>query len=238
MQQTTRLAHELLGEAAIASVGHYPLGAMLLRPLATSGSRAIDRDTDSYATSTLVALQLLLYSGPCASDMRARLSAYPKDYIRLPLKLDPVAVQRDAAQAVRWQAGDLLFLPAIPTAVLVAGAVKSPGAIDFVSDADARDYIRSAGGWARGADRSETFVYLPNGERRPIRAAFWNYERRNVPPGSVIVVPGRNANLAEQFSTLRTRDAADGVADRSALPALRMDEALDDRRPSPSSRAR
>lgn len=224
---SARTAHEWLGEAAIASPERYPLGAMLLRSAALSTTLSSQSST---VDLQLTRLQLLLYSDACARDMQRRLSARPKGYIRLPITLDPVALQRDAGSAQPLLEGDLLFLPPIPTAVLVVGAIESPGAVAYRPNTDARDYILAAGGWARGADRSETFVYLPDGQRRPIRAAFWNYEPRHLPPGSVIVVPGRGVDLARQVEQL-VKPSAAAHQQEQPLPTLRMEGTFRHRSP-------
>lgn len=224
------LAHEVLGEEAIASAGHYPLGAMLLRP-----SGALPRTTQAEPASeqALMQLQLLLYRDSCARRIAKAIRAADGAYLRMPLALDYVSRQRAATEKVRLQRGDILYLPPLPSSVLVVGAVASPGAVDFQPAMDARAYIKAAGGWGKGADRSETFVYLPDGTRRPLSATFWNYQRRNIPPGAVIVVPGEGIDLSSQQQAFGPESASSHDTAAAYLPTLRLDPRLREPAPEP-----
>lgn len=225
-------AHEVLGDDAIAAPGHYPLGAMLLRP--RGGATSLSTHVEPAAEQALIQMQLLLYRDACARRIGRTLQTSEDAYLRMPVALDYVSRQRAPIDNMRLQAGDILYLPPLPSSVLVVGAVASPGAVDFQPAMDAREYIQAAGGWGRGADRSETFVYLPDGKRRALSATFWNYERRNIPPGSVIVVPGRGIDLARQHQALHPEAVpARGDAAAEYLPTLRLDPQLRESAPEP-----
>jgi len=225
---SARLLHQVLGEEAIASPEHYPLGAMILRPMGDVSPNAVGSPSPVQA---LVRVQLLSYGDACARRVTEALAFGGAAYIRLPLALDYVSRQRAHTGDARLQDGDILYLPPHTSSVMVVGSVSAPGAVDFQVGADARDYIQAAGGWSSGADRSGSFVYLPDGQRRQLSATFWNYQRRNVPPGSVVVVPGRGVDLEKQSETLRSARAASHAKNAQIIPMLRLDSDLRSARP-------
>lgn len=86
-------------------------------------------------------------------------------------------------------AGDAIFVPKLPTFVLALGDLSNPGALQFIPNKSAGDYIRESGGTRRSADISHAFVVLPNGNAQPLRASFGRKSRTTPPPGSTIIVP-------------------------------------------------
>ncbi len=83
-------------------------------------------------------------------------------------------------------AGDSIYVPLYQPVVQVEGAVNSPVAVAFVPNRSADYYVDRAGGFARRADKSRTYVVQQNGtvERRGAR----------VDPGARVEVPERPAD--------------------------------------------
>jgi len=86
-------------------------------------------------------------------------------------------------------ASDAIFVPKLPTFVLALGDLSNPGALQFIPNKSAGDYIHESGGIRRSADISHAFVVLPNGAAQPLRASFGRKSRTAPPPGSTIIVP-------------------------------------------------
>lgn len=185
----------------------YALGAALYRPGASP--EAATPVEGQVSRAQLSALQLMLSradNDACGSALVDRLAAR-HSLLRLPVAVDSVTRRRHPDRDVVLAPGDILVVPSRPSAVMVAGAVRAPGAVRFESGSAIEDYVREAGGWASGARRGQTIVYLPQGELRPLSAGIWNYQRENVPPGSIIVVPARGLSAA---------DAVQGMLDARA----------------------
>jgi hypothetical protein len=83
-------------------------------------------------------------------------------------------------------AGDSMYVPLYQPVVQVQGSVNSPVAVAFVPGHDADYYVDRAGGFARRADKRNTYVVQANGavDRRGTR----------VDPGARVFVPEKPAN--------------------------------------------
>ncbi len=83
-------------------------------------------------------------------------------------------------------AGDSIYVPQYQPVVAVEGAVNSPVGVAFVPGRTTDFYVDRAGGFARRADKSRTYVVQQNGtvERRGAR----------VDPGARVVVPEKPAD--------------------------------------------
>ena len=95
--------------------------------------------------------------------------------------------------ALPLENGDRLFVPSIPATVNVVGMVYNQAA--FLYDADLRfgDYLQSAGGASRYADRKRAFVIRADGsvvskETRPHLFSS-NFDSLRMYPGDVLVMP-------------------------------------------------
>ncbi|MBS0274817.1 MAG: capsule biosynthesis GfcC family protein, partial [Proteobacteria bacterium] len=69
------------------------------------------------------------------------------------------------------------------------GQVLQPGTIPYSPDMKPSDYIDRVGGYNDFADKSLTFVILPDGTARKLEFGWFNLNDDNIPPGSTIVVP-------------------------------------------------
>ena len=102
---------------------------------------------------------------------------------RVPLDLHRLLVDKDEAQNVLMQNGDILTLPVIEDRVYVVGEVKTPGPQDFRPDLTPREYLALAGGPTTRAKARATTVTFRDGR---------TYAMAEAPPleaGAVVTVP-------------------------------------------------
>lgn len=102
---------------------------------------------------------------------------------RVPIDLQRLLVERDEAQNLLLQNGDVLTLPVVEDKVYVVGEVKSPGGHDFRPDLTPREYLALAGGPGNRAKVASTTVTFRNGR---------TYAMAEAPPleaGTVVTVP-------------------------------------------------
>ncbi|WP_084083387.1 SLBB domain-containing protein [Hydrocarboniphaga daqingensis] len=108
---------------------------------------------------------------------------------RVVVQADPALLRLRPEQDVILESGDALLIPKRPTSVSIAGQVLNPGSQLFVSGDTADDYLRRAGGVGEAADKDRAFIIYPNGEARPLKLGAWQFQKPDVPPGSLIIVP-------------------------------------------------
>jgi protein involved in polysaccharide export with SLBB domain len=102
---------------------------------------------------------------------------------RVPIDMQRLLVERDDAQNVLLQNGDVLTLPVVEDKVYVVGEVRAPGAHDYRPDLTPREYVALAGGPGNRAKVAATMVTFRNGR---------TYAMADAPPlepGSVVTVP-------------------------------------------------
>jgi polysaccharide biosynthesis/export protein len=122
---------------------------------------------------------------------------------RVPVRLAHPRLMRGTEDDLPLEDGDLLFIPAEPETVRVAGAVGSPGLLLWSGKAGYRDYIRMAGGFAGEADRGNVAVFKADWTARRFhrKHVAWNEDMRRweftaftrkdaaIEPGDTIIVP-------------------------------------------------
>lgn len=160
-----KLSH-LLERAGSLTDQAYPYGAVFIRESAKAGERDANR---------------------LAGDGVG--SAVAREPGRIVVEADAVVLEAHSERDLVLEPGDSLTMPRRSPTVIVSGAVLNPGTLNFVSGANASDYIKRAGGYAAAADKDRAFVLLPNGATQPLELSFWNFRPTRVPPGSTIVVP-------------------------------------------------
>ena len=62
--------------------------------------------------------------------------------------------------------GDDIYIPKRPGIVSIEGMVNNPGLIKYQKGWELGDYIDSAGGFHKDADKKEIFVYYAGGEAK------------------------------------------------------------------------
>jgi len=85
--------------------------------------------------------------------------------------------------------GDVIYVPQRPSTISVLGQVLQPGSYPYTSGESVDSYIRRAGGYARTADESQTYLVFPDGSARRWERSWFRFDAASLPPGTAIVVP-------------------------------------------------
>jgi len=80
--------------------------------------------------------------------------------------------------------GDIIYVPQIPDAILVVGAVYNPESILFQEEKTADYYLNMVGGARKFADKEDIYVIKANGQVRSVNTGYGKIDR-----GDIIVVP-------------------------------------------------
>jgi len=112
---------------------------------------------------------------------------------RIVLELKPNATGGDALPDLALEDGDRLLVPFRPATVNVIGSVYNSGAFIFKPGKSVSDYLRLAGGPARGSDKGREFVVRADGSTvgRQQRSFLTgrSFDSLRLMPGDTIVVP-------------------------------------------------
>jgi protein involved in polysaccharide export with SLBB domain len=134
---------------------------------------------------------------------------------RMVVEADPAVLQVRPNLDTVLQPGDKIYIPKRSNHVMVIGEVLSPGAMQFVSGTDPKDYIMMAGGMKDSADDDKVFVVMPNGMARNISVSSWKFGSLDIPPGSAIFVP---RNVAPFNFMVFMQDSLD-IVSKAAITA-------------------
>jgi protein involved in polysaccharide export with SLBB domain len=107
---------------------------------------------------------------------------------RIPLRLEKLLKEHVGDPGVKD--GDLVFIPTMPTTLVVSGAVLSPTSLVYDPAWSLSDYIERAGGLAKDADPEEILIMRASGE--VVKAE----KVARLIPGDVVLVPPK-AIIAE-----------------------------------------
>lgn len=111
--------------------------------------------------------------------------------------------------------GDSLYIPKKPQTVNIVGQVQAPFATTFIENKPLKYYIKNAGGWAEGPDRSRIYVTYPDGSSANTKSfIFRRYPR--VKPGGTIYIPRKPVKTKKDntaaYLALATTMSSIGVA--------------------------
>lgn len=189
----------------------YAAGAVLLRPVGADGGHSGDQSTQ-VATAWQIASGVGLAS-PIVRAIVAEL-LHGARYVRIPVLADTSRLLTHPHLEPSLLPGDILIVPQRPSSVAVTGHVTVPGVYAYEAGQDARRYVHQAGGFARGARRSSSFVVSPGGALQTLTVEYWNYSPMTLLPGSVVYVPARkdDPGLAASLKTQLNLDADGGCA--------------------------
>jgi polysaccharide biosynthesis/export protein len=105
-------------------------------------------------------------------------------------------VQGDHSADVKLEDGDEIVIPKRPTSVYVYGFVNNAGFVNYQEDAPLRYYIAQTGGYAQGAETSETAVIK-------LRSKAWmDPSDTKIEPGDEIFVP-KEPDYSEDYKLQR-----------------------------------
>lgn len=122
---------------------------------------------------------------PAEASARAASATFMTQFIDRARQVEPLGVLalngRDP-NGVLLENGDLVVIPRISQVVTIAGEVQAPQSLLAISGADVGDYVDSAGGFTRRADKRHVLVYRQDGQLR---------EGGRVEPGDRILVQAK-----------------------------------------------
>jgi polysaccharide biosynthesis/export protein len=129
---------------------------------------------------------------------------------RMTIRLTSIRQLKGSEYDMELEDGDRLHVPRQNNVVNVVGSVMAQASYIYLDRFGYQDYIRMAGGYARYADESSTFVLKVDGSARQLDRGFmgWvdslpRWEKtafgehvREIEPGDVIVVPEKFDRIA------------------------------------------
>jgi len=116
---------------------------------------------------------------------------FEERYSRLGVDLARALKEPGSAADIMLESRDSIFIPTLPTTVLVHGQVGVPGLVAYQSGSGLNYYIEQAGGWGEDADKSRTRVTFAGGDVavRGSKFLFFGGYTPDPDPGSEIYVP-------------------------------------------------
>jgi polysaccharide biosynthesis/export protein len=115
---------------------------------------------------------------------------------RIPIDLHRLLVDKDEAQNILLQNGDVLTLPVVEDKVYVLGEVTKPGAQDFQPNLGVREYVTLAGGPSKRAKLTEATLTFKDGR------TFALPDAPPPEPGAVITIPEVSVKWWQDYITI------------------------------------
>ena len=133
--------------------------------------------------------------GQQSKDQQLKKFQVPETY-PVGIELDKALADPSSDANIVLREGDRLVLPPFTATVKVNGAVMYPNTVSYIKGKSKHYYINSAGGYARNARKSNTYIIYMNG-------MVAKASEGKIEPGCEIVVPSkilRHASTAELLS--------------------------------------
>lgn len=114
---------------------------------------------------------------------------------RVVLHIEPFRSDVNSLPDLPLEDGDRFVVPPIPSTVGIVGAVYDPNSFVYIPHRHAGEYLRTAGGPNRNADRKQIFIIRADGSvvsRQYLDRNLWTddkFDREVIYPGDTIVVP-------------------------------------------------
>ena len=114
---------------------------------------------------------------------------------RVVLHIDPFRSDIASLPELPLEDGDRFIVPPVPSTVGIVGAVYDPNSFVYLAHERAGDYLRTAGGPNRNADRKQIFIIRADGSvvsRQYLDRTLWTddkFNRQVIYPGDTIVIP-------------------------------------------------
>ncbi|HEY0281167.1 MAG TPA: SLBB domain-containing protein, partial [Rhizomicrobium sp.] len=173
----------------------YPYGTVLLRRSAAEKEReAFRREATEINDQLLAAMSRRDPMAKLPPEAFTALQSYVNDLKNQPalgrvtITADPTVLAANPSLDPLLEPGDVVFVPQRPYSVYVLGQVLQPGTVPFRANMSVSDYIAQAGGYAQYADKSQTFVVLPDGSARQAGTSWFDFGGNKIPPGSTVFV--------------------------------------------------
>jgi polysaccharide export outer membrane protein len=114
---------------------------------------------------------------------------------RIVLHIEPFKSDVSSLPDLALEDGDRFIVPPVPSTVGIVGAVYDPNSFLYIPHRRVGEYLESAGGPNRNADRRQIFVIRADGSvvsRQYLNRTLWTDDRFNrqvIYPGDTIVIP-------------------------------------------------
>lgn len=114
---------------------------------------------------------------------------------RVVLHIEPFDNNLTALPDLPLEDGDRFIVPPVPSTVGIVGAVYDPNFFVYASRMRAGDYLRTAGGPNKNADKKQIFIIRADGSvssRQYLQHTLWtgdNFDHQVIYPGDTIIVP-------------------------------------------------
>jgi len=175
----------------------FPYGTVFLRRSAAALEADGYKRAADEIESELVAGMTRISSGP-TSNLSPETFAALQNFIteiraqkplgRISVVADPSVLLAKPELDPMLEPGDVIYVPQRPSTVAVLGQVLQPGSFQYHAGYSFQDYLDRAGGYAQFADKSATFVVLPDGSAKKVDSSWLNFNDQTIPPGSAVVV--------------------------------------------------
>ncbi len=130
-------------------------------------------------------------------------NTHPAGRMVIHISKDPGRWMNTSAD-IPLRAGDSIFIPKVPTSIMVDGAVYNATAITYKPGKSARWYLRQAGGPTNVANRKSIFVIRADGSVIGGSGGMFSggVESAELRPGDMLVVPEKSFSAATHWKTL------------------------------------
>lgn len=225
IERGERLSQVLLRAGGLTDVA-YPYGTVFLRKSAAETEREGFKRAADEMQNVIVAGLTRVGEEKISPDAFSALQAFveqlrnTKPLGRISIIADPVLLAANPQRDPLLEAGDVIYIPQRPSTVTVLGQVMQPSSFQFSSKMSVSDYIDQAGGYAQFADRSMTFLVLPDGTARLVESSWLDLSSPDIPPGSTIVVPRDVAPIGLRQIIMDTTSILSQVAITAASLAV------------------
>jgi protein involved in polysaccharide export with SLBB domain len=114
---------------------------------------------------------------------------------RIVLHIEPTGADIASLPDLPLEDGDRFIVPPVPSTVGIVGAVYDPNSFVYLTHKNAGQYLRTAGGPNRNADRKQIFIIRADGSvlsRQYLDRTLWTddkFDHQVIYPGDTIVVP-------------------------------------------------
>ncbi len=189
-----RLSQLLMRAGGLTSTA-YPYGTVFLRKSAADAERNSYVRAASEIEDQLVVAMTRVGSDKISPDTFAAMQSFVTDLRnqkavgRLSIQADPSVLAAHSELDPLLEPGDVVYVPQRPSTISVLGQVMQAGSYPYRAGVSVEEYVEQAGGHTKLADRSATYVVLPDGTARKIEKSWLSFDSDRLPPGSTIVVP-------------------------------------------------
>jgi protein involved in polysaccharide export with SLBB domain len=194
IERGERLSELLLRAGGLTDVA-YPYGTVFLRKSDAATERAGFQRAAQEMQDAVFAGMTRLGSDKISPDAVTAMRGLISDLRnatalgRISVVADPALLIAHPSRDPLLESGDVIYLPQRPSTVTVLGQVMHSGSFVFDAKESASEYIDQAGGYGQFADKSLTYVILPDGSSRAVESSWLSIGSDVIPPGSTIVVP-------------------------------------------------